>query len=100
MKFKKLLAQTAPALAGIALFFCLLFATGILPKSIARRSAQSYVDEHYAKMDLTYQRVSFDSHRDAYYVTYTDEQNRVYNFYLTTKWIPGQVLYDPLNPPK
>jgi hypothetical protein len=86
------------AIIIIIITFVVLWITGPLPSSVARASAQSYVDSRYASKDLKFSEVYWDSMWNRYFVSFTDETGSVYNFKMS-ELFPNTIMYDPINPP-
>lgn len=79
---------------GISLLIITLWKCGIIPEAIGKQTAIDYVNYHYKEMNLTFEHIDFSYAYDEYIVTFTSEDNRVYNFGLSSKYFPTDVIYD------
>lgn len=79
---------------GISLLLITMWKCGIIPKAIGKQTAIDYVNQHYEDMNLTFEHIEFSYAYDDYIVTFTSEDNQVYNFKLSSKYFPTNVVYD------
>lgn len=73
--------------------------TGIIPSMIGRVSATEYVKSNYHNMGLEFVKMEYSPAHGDYFAVFKDSKDKIYNFLMTSKYLPIGILYDPLNPP-
>jgi len=79
----------------IILIFILLV-SGIIPKLIGKQIAIKYVEDNYKDMNLKYNYIEYSSAYGDYIVNFIDNNNKIYNFRLNSKYFPTAIEYDSI----
>lgn len=81
----------------IILTVVILWASGIIPKQIAKISSTVYLKENFPKKELEYVNIEWASSFGDYIITFRDEDNELHSFCIGPKYFPvnlGQGMFE------
>lgn len=85
MKKKKLI------IISLVTIICLIivsWASGVIPKQIARINGINYINKNFPKMKLEYVNVEWNKYYGDYVITFKSNDNKKYSFLIGPKYLP------------
>ena len=65
-----------------------LWASGIIPKQIAKICATNYLKKNFPKAQLEYVDIEWSSSYGGYLIRFKDENNKIHSFIINNKYFP------------
>ena len=65
-----------------------LWASGIIPKQIAKICATNYLKKNFSKAQLEYVDIEWSSSYGGYLIRFKDENNKIHSFIINNKYFP------------
>ncbi len=88
------------SIVALMIFLIVLWATGMIPKTIGAVSAKAYVDAHHQSLNLTFDSMEYSSAHGSYFAYFTYPNGERIAFEMNGgRYFPFGVFKDLLNNP-